>query len=172
MPPPRPAYLSGQYYHFYNRGHSRASIFREEDNYLFVLGKIKYYLRELDLAVIAYCLMPNHYHFLVRQDGERGAGLLPQRVFNSYTKAYNNRYTHSGSLFESSYQVSLLSSQNTCFICAVIFMPIQSKMALSPHPLIGRIPTIKNGSARATARSLTGLLCKRIFPSPNITARL
>jgi len=33
--------------------------------------------------------MPNHYHLLVRQDDKHAAGLLPQRVFNSYSKAYN-----------------------------------------------------------------------------------
>jgi putative transposase len=53
--------------------------------------------------------MPNHYHFLVRQDGEFPAGLLPQRVFNSYSKAYNQRYDHHGTLFESPYQVKLIA---------------------------------------------------------------
>lgn len=48
--------------------------------------------------------MPNHYHLLVRQDGEQAAGLLPQRVFNSYSKAYNKRYGHSGTLFEGPYK--------------------------------------------------------------------
>jgi len=91
------------YYHLYNRGAHQKKIFREEDNYLFVLTKIKKYLKELDLAMIAYCLLPNHYHFLVLQKGSSPAGLLPQRVFNSYTKAYNQRYTHSGTLFEGRY---------------------------------------------------------------------
>ena len=44
--------------------------------------------------------MPNHYHFLVRQDKDVPAGQLPQRVFNSYSKAYNKLYQHSGTLFE------------------------------------------------------------------------
>jgi REP element-mobilizing transposase RayT len=51
-----------------------------------------------------YCLLPNHYHLLVHQNGEHPAGLLPQRVFNSYTKAYNKRYDHSGTLFEGPYK--------------------------------------------------------------------
>ena len=77
MPKPRPEYQAGNYYHFYNRGRSRLSIFHEPDNYLFVLRKVKRYLREYYLAMIAYCLMPTHYHFLIRQDGEHPAGLLP-----------------------------------------------------------------------------------------------
>lgn len=103
--PKRPSYAPGEYYHLYNRGAHHVSIFREPDNYLFVLKAIKHYCRELQLTLIAYCLMPNHYHFLIRQDGETSAGLLPQRVFNSYTKAYNKRYEHSGTLFEDNYKV-------------------------------------------------------------------
>ena len=103
--PRRPHYLQGHYYHIYNRGTSKMSIFREADNYTHVLKRIKRYRNEFDLAVIAYCLLPNHYHFLVRQDGEQPAGLLPQRVFNSYSKAYNKRYDHSGTLFEGPYKV-------------------------------------------------------------------
>jgi len=56
------------------------------------------------ISVIAYCLMPNHYHFLLRQDSTEAVGLLPRRVFNSYTKAFNKRYERSGTLFEGRYQ--------------------------------------------------------------------
>jgi REP element-mobilizing transposase RayT len=101
----RPEFIPGGFYHIYNRGAHRDSIFYEEDNYLFVLRKIKRYSKQLNLAVIAYCLMPNHYHLLVRQNSEQAAGFLPQRVFNSYSKAYNKRYGHSGTLFEGPYKV-------------------------------------------------------------------
>jgi putative transposase len=100
----RPDYLPGHYYHLYNRGAHRDSIFREEDNYLYLLRKVKAYCCSLSLTPIAYTLLPNHYHFLIRQDGEEPTGRLPQRVFNSYTKAYNRRYGHSGTLFEGNYR--------------------------------------------------------------------
>ncbi len=103
--PRRPDYCVDHFYHLYNRGAHRVSLFREPDNYIFVLRKMKKYATALDLSPIAYCLLPNHYHFLVRQDGEHPAGLLPQRVFNSYSKAYNRRYDHSGTLFEGPYNV-------------------------------------------------------------------
>jgi putative transposase len=100
----RPEYLPGHYCHLYNRGAHRNSIFREEDNCLFVLGKVKVYCRSLSLMPIAYGLLPNQTHFLIRQDGEEPAGRLPQRVFNSYSKAYNKRHGHSGTLFEGDYR--------------------------------------------------------------------
>jgi putative transposase len=79
---------------------AEVSVFREYDSYLFVLHKMKAYCPALHIAPIAYCLLPNHYHVLVRQDGDRPAGLLPQRVFNAYNKASNERYGHSGTLFQ------------------------------------------------------------------------
>ena len=114
MPTPRPTYLPGHYYHIYNRGAHQKSIFKEPANYLFVQKKIKQYIQLFKLTVIAYCLMPNHYHFLIRQEGEFNAGLLPQRVFNSYTKAYNKWYDHSGTLFEGNYRVKTI--QNSSYL--------------------------------------------------------
>jgi putative transposase len=79
-------------------------MFREEENYFYVIDRMKGYGREFELTIVAYCLMPNHYHLLICQNSEYRAGLLPQRVFNSYTKAYNIRYGHSGTLFEGPYK--------------------------------------------------------------------
>ena len=135
MPVKRPEYLPGQYYHFYNRGAHRLSIFREEDNYIFVLRKVKAYCRALILTPIAYCLMPNHYHFLIRQDGEQRAGLLPQRVFNSYSKAYNRRYEHSGTLFEDNYKVVPVEDQaHLLHLCRYIHAnPIKHGLVTDPE---------------------------------------
>lgn len=93
-------FVRGGYYHIYNRGASGATIFREPDNYLYVLGKMKMYSQKYAISILAYCLLPDHYHFLVRQNGKQPARLLPQYIFNAYTKAFNRRYEHSGTLFE------------------------------------------------------------------------
>jgi len=61
-------YLAGYYYHVYNRGCNRERIFANDGSYLFLLRRAKRFLREYPLTVIAYCLMPNHYHFLFRPE--------------------------------------------------------------------------------------------------------
>ncbi|MBN1888068.1 MAG: transposase [Thermoflexales bacterium] len=104
MPQRDVQFAQGQYYHIYNRGIGRQPIFRESDNYLYVLRLMKKYAVEFQVTVIAYCLMPNHYHFLLRQDGEYSVGLFPQRIFNSYTKAFNKRYSETGTLFAGRYK--------------------------------------------------------------------
>ncbi len=86
MPQARPEYLEGIYYHFYNRGAHRISIFRGEKDYLRVLGLMKKYMRQFQLAIIAYVLMPNHYHFLVRRMGKN----LPVIFRNIFSTAIRN----------------------------------------------------------------------------------
>lgn len=131
----RPAFISGGFYHIYNRGAHRDSIFREEDNYLFVLRKVKRYAKTFDLTLIAYCLMPNHYHLLARQGGEATAGLLPQRVFNSYSKAYNKRYGHSGTLFEGPYKARRVKAyEHLLHLCRCIHAnPVKHGLVSQPE---------------------------------------
>ncbi len=104
MPTRNTQFAKGNYYHIYNRGVGRQGIFLEDEHYRFALRLMKQYAAENQIAVIAYCLMPNHYHWLVRQDGDKPAGLLAQRVFNSYTKALNRQLERTGTLFETRYK--------------------------------------------------------------------
>jgi putative transposase len=124
----------GMVYHIYNRGVHKVTIFREEANYLFVLAKIKKYCAENQLSLIAYCLMPNHYHFLLRQDGNEAAGNLPQSVFNSYTKAYNKRYEHSGTLFQGRFRAKAIQTRNHLLhLCRYIHgNPVKDGLVVDP----------------------------------------
>lgn len=125
---------SGMYYHIYNRGARRLTIFREPTNYLFVIGKIKEYSRANDISVIAYCLMPNHYHFLLRQNGDEPAGNVPQSVFNSYSKAYNKRYEQSGTLFEGRFRAKhIYSMPHLLHLCRYIHgNPVKDGLIADP----------------------------------------
>ncbi len=124
----------GHYYHIYNRGARQGSIFREPSNYLFVIGRIKHYAQAYSLTVISYCLMPTHYHICLRQDGDQPAGLLPQRVFNSYTKAYNKRYEQSGTLFEHRFRAkAILKSTHLLHLCRYIHAnPVKDGLVADP----------------------------------------
>lgn len=93
-------FSQGEYYHIYNRGCNRQNIFRSEENYLFLSAKLAEVTERFSISVIVYSLMPNHYHFLLRQDGDESAGYAVQLLFNSYTKAFNAMYTRTGTLFE------------------------------------------------------------------------
>lgn len=134
MPSKRPDFLPNHYYHIYNRGAHKQLLFQEADNYLFVIRKLKHYCQQLHLAMIAYCLMPNHYHFLVRQDGDFPAGLLPQRVFNSYSKAYNKKYGHDGTLFTDHYHIKQIEeTSHLLHLCRYIHgNPVKDGLVSNP----------------------------------------
>ena len=101
---------TGQYNHIYNRGASRQKIFSNHENYIFLLRKIKKYLPDYDLDFITYCLMPNHYHFLIRVNADNQLSPFLQRLFNGYSQAYNRQQNRSGTLFEGRAQYRLVDT--------------------------------------------------------------
>jgi REP element-mobilizing transposase RayT len=66
MPYRKVQFAQGRFYHVCNRGIERQPIFREQENYEFLLRRIEQYAHDLDIGIIAYCLMSNHYHLLLR----------------------------------------------------------------------------------------------------------
>jgi len=73
-------YHPNQIYHVFNQGNNRERIFFEEENYRYFLEKVRKYL--LPLAdLLCYCLMPNHFHFLLvpnEKAGEPSAAVKPR----------------------------------------------------------------------------------------------
>ena len=128
-------FVKGEYYHIFNRGANRQQIFLIEENYLFLLRLIKKYVNNTKIAVIAYCLMPNHYHFLLRQDGEISIAKFIQSIFNSYSKAFNKRFHRSGTLFEGPYKsVRIKKQEYLIHLCRYIHR----------NPVDGEKPLVKN----------------------------
>jgi putative transposase len=127
-------FLPGQYYHVYNRGVNHQDIFYTKENYLFMLRRIKKYIPANQVAMIAYCLMPNHYHFLLRQDGEIPISGFIQAVFNSYTKAINRAYARTGTLFEGPFQaVAIGKFEYLLHLCRYIHRnPLEAGLVHQP----------------------------------------
>lgn len=100
-------FIEGELYHVYNRGNNRNRIFYQDENYEFFLKKIKKEILPL-CDILAYCLMPNHYHLLMvvkeQQPEHEGKDVLSRKLGtlqSSYTRAINNRFNRVGNLFQS-----------------------------------------------------------------------
>jgi putative transposase len=93
----------GNFYHIYNRGNNRQAIFFERENYIYFLRLIKQHLIGNNVDIVAYCLMPNHYHFLVYLRDETLSDAM-KSLSLSYTKAINQRFNRSGVLFQGRFQ--------------------------------------------------------------------
>lgn len=128
-------FVPGGCYHIYNRGANRNSLFYDEANYVYVLSLLKKYAHQFQISVLAYCLLPNHYHWLVRQDGACPAGLLSQRIFNIYGHALHNASRHTGPLFEGAYHAIKVTDQSYLLhLCRYIHAnPVHHGIANAVH---------------------------------------
>lgn len=62
------------------------------------------------VELVAFCLMPNHFHLIIKEVEEGGIARYMQRVLNSYTKYFNAKYSASGHLFQGPYKAVHISS--------------------------------------------------------------
>jgi putative transposase len=111
MPRRKLTFRSGCYYHLYNRGHNRQNIFFDRQNYLYFLRQLRCHLVEQNIDIVAYCLMPNHYHLLVYLHSDDLSARM-QSFALSYTKAINQRYQRCGSLFQGRFQAIWVDTED------------------------------------------------------------
>lgn len=106
--PPR-AFAKDAIYHVYNRGNRKQEIFRETKNYLRFIARTKLYVAQSNIAVFSYCLIPNHYHLLVRQQSDLPLSHFLLRLQTSYARYINVKYRETGHLFEQRFQACLVT---------------------------------------------------------------
>ncbi|GLU53180.1 transposase [Dyadobacter frigoris] len=104
-------------YHVYNRGNNKQKIFFNYGNYLFFIKKIeKHLLPHCDL--LAYCLMPNHFHFLnepKEKTEEKEINKAFQIMLSSYSQAINKQQNRTGSLFQQHTKAKMLETENPLY---------------------------------------------------------
>lgn len=107
-------FLSNNLYHIYNRGNNKLEIFFQDRNYIYFLNKVKKHLL-IHCDILAYCLMPNHFHFLVYTKNEIDNEKMIRSIatlLSSYTQAINNQEKRTGNLFQQKTKAKLLVNHN------------------------------------------------------------
>lgn len=125
-------YIAGGIYHIYNRGVEKRIIFIDQKDYTVFLRflkeallnpvllntanaliptkrRSKNFFGTLDL--LAYCLMPNHFHLLVKQQTERGIEEFMQSLATRYSIYFNWRHERIGCLFQNTYKATHISDE-------------------------------------------------------------
>lgn len=115
-------FFTNSYYHVYNRGVEKRDIFMDQEDYktfLFFLkkylspprkGKISINKLHEEIKLIAYCLMPNHFHLLLKQKSKDAITRLLRRVATNYVVYFNKKYKRVGSLFQGVYKAVLIDT--------------------------------------------------------------
>ncbi len=126
---------SGEFYHLYNRGTEKREIFtskKDRERFLALLylcnttepvriddikksqgstlRKIETFFDvergEALVDICAYCLMPNHFHLLVREKEDQGISKFMQKIMTGYTMYFNKLYERSGALFQGKFKAT------------------------------------------------------------------
>jgi len=121
-------FINGEFYHVYNRGVDKRAIFSDKDDVIrflqgmnefnsaepigsiyqktFINNKLGSKASKSSKLVnfIAYCLNPNHYHFILEQVEEDGISKFMQRIGTGYAKYFNEKYDRNGTLFQGKFK--------------------------------------------------------------------
>ncbi len=124
MPSRAIPFVNNEYYHVFNRGVAKMPIFNSSFDYKHFMNTFLYYHingpkprfsffrnkpielknNEKIVEVICYCLMPNHFHFLLRQKEENGITEFISKLSNSYTRYFNVKNKRVGPLFQGEFK--------------------------------------------------------------------
>lgn len=124
-------YEAGAYYHIYNRGVAKRTIFKTDKDYKTFLSYLKCYLtpppprglfplpppsRRLNnftdqIKLISYCLMPNHFHLLIRQTEIDSINYFMRSLATKYVRYFNQHYQRVGHLFQSRYKAVKVANE-------------------------------------------------------------
>jgi len=153
-------FSKGCIYHLYNRGNNKEIIFRDEQDYralLFRLGlalgiekedlngceitkspKSKIRIKSLEtnnFKLHAFCLMPNHLHFLIEQCGDESISKLLLKVFTSFSKYINLKHKRVGHVFQDKFKsVRIKTNPQLMLISSYIHMnPIKDSLVNKPE---------------------------------------
>lgn len=116
-------FLPGYFYHVFTRTVGRELIFQSEENYKYFLQKYQS-VCSVHFTTLAYCLLPNHFHFLlqVRENSESQAAIKTFSNFlNGYAKAYNKLYNRHGALFQRKFKRKKIN-QDAYFSQVIIYI--------------------------------------------------
>src|SRR3989344_4623952 len=107
----RVAFVLGEYYHLYNRCNSKLNInFR---NVIDVTKEVLVFERRETLVDIgAFCLMPNHFHLLLREKEDGNISLFMKKLLTAYVMYFNKKYERTGSLFEGKFKSEPVREDN------------------------------------------------------------
>ncbi len=98
--------------HLYNRGNRKERIFLCNKDYLFFKNLLHYHFQTNNFDILSYCLLPNHYHILVKQKGKVNIATVMQKISSRYTKYFNKKYNFVGHLFQSTYNCKIITTKD------------------------------------------------------------
>ena len=112
MPRTARASAGGVCYHVTNRGNGRAKVFHDADDYAAFLTLLRQAGERLPMRLVAYCLMPNHFHLVAwpRADGDLSRWM--QWLLTSHVRRHHGRYRSRGHIWQGRFKAFPIQSDD------------------------------------------------------------
>lgn len=125
-----------EYYHIYNRGVDKRDIFNDKNDLYRFIESICEFNREQRIvsltnfrkikqiapkalseggklvSIVSYCLNPNHFHFILKQNVDGGIAKFMQKIQAGYTSYFNIKYSRTGVLFQGTFKSQIIANEN------------------------------------------------------------
>ena len=131
------SWYEGATYHITARGHHRNDIFRDEEDfkiYLIILEEALLYFNNYNYEIIAYCLMDNHVHLLLKTGVEPPWRFIA-RVHSIYARYFNKKYNYLGTLFQGRYSAEIIENDTYMLETSryIHLNPVKARMVTHPE---------------------------------------
>jgi len=123
------------HYNINNRGLQKKRIFFDKEDYRYFLKKMFKYGDKFSIDVVFYCLMPNHFHLIIRQNSAIGTIQFISIVQLLYAKYFNKKYGRKGQVFEGRYRPKAIKDQKYMMQLIRYFMenPVRAGLVKKPE---------------------------------------
>jgi putative transposase len=128
--------IAGYPHHIIQRGHNRQVVFASDDDCLYYLDNLRDWKEKLACKVYAYCLMTTHLHLIIDPgEEEKNLAQLMKRIAGRQTRYVNKAEKRTGSLWESRYKSSPISTSEYLLACCryVELNPVRAGMVANPE---------------------------------------
>lgn len=156
-------YVENGYYHIYNRGVEKRTIFLDEQDCTIFLHYLKLYLSPIEelkqlnlpgfrilkfirlnlfqeIDLLAFALMPNHIHLQIKQKTSDGIIKLMKRLATGYVMYFNRKYKRVGSLFQNRYKAARIETDE-------YLLHLSRYIHLNPAKIVDKTISFKNFSS-------------------------
>lgn len=134
----RETITTGECYHIFNRGVDKRQIFNKNKDYYRFLDYLIFFNTENSIQmksdnkvrpkdeerladIVAYCLNPNHFHLILRENKENGLTTFMKKICTGYAMYFNKNYDRSGVLFQGRFKsVHIDSNDLLLYISAYV----------------------------------------------------
>jgi putative transposase len=116
MPRTSRAVIAGNCYHLYNRGNNRMRLFHQRADYIAFLWLLAESFDEIDVPLLAACVMPNHVHLVLRPRRDDDLARWAHWLFTTHARRYHKKFGTSGRVWQGRYKASLAQADSHMLI--------------------------------------------------------